>query len=153
MTDMQAAVGVTQLKKLPGFIDQRRANFERLKAGLRDLQEFFILPEATPNSDPSWFGFPLAIRPGAPFTRNQVVNYLEQRKIATRLLFAGNLLRQPAYKDIRHRVVGTLDNTDFVMNNLFWVGVYPGLTPQMIDYMLETFAAVTQTLACGLQTV
>ena len=153
MTDMQAAVGVTQLKKLPGFIDQRRANFERLKAGLRHLQEFFILPEATPNSDPSWFGFPLAVRPGAPFTRNQVVNYLEQRKIATRLLFAGNLLRQPAYKDIRHRVVGTLDNTDFVMNNLFWVGVYPGLTPQMIDYMLETFAAVTQTLACGLQTV
>jgi CDP-6-deoxy-D-xylo-4-hexulose-3-dehydrase len=147
MTDMQAAVGVSQLKKLPGFIAKRRANFARLKEGLRDLQEFFILPEATPNSDPSWFGFPLAVRPGAPFKRNRVIGYLEQRKIATRLLFAGNLLRQPAYKDIRHRVVGTLDNTDFVMNNLFWVGVYPGITDQMIDYMLETFHSLGPALA------
>ncbi len=148
MTDMQAAVGVSQLKKLPGFIEKRRANFARLYEGLRDLQEFFILPEATPNSDPSWFGFPIAVRPGAPFNRNQVIAWLEQRKIATRLLFAGNLLRQPAYKDIRHRVVGTLDNTDFVMNNLFWIGVYPGLTEEMLDYMLETFhQSVSQTLA------
>ena len=147
MTDMQAAVGVTQLKKLPGFIEKRRANFARLKEGLRDLQEFFILPEATPNSDPSWFGFPLAVRPGAPFNRNQVINYLEQRKIATRLLFAGNLLRQPAYKDIPHRVVGTLDNTDFVMNNLFWVGVYPGITGEMMDYVLDTFHNVGKVLA------
>jgi len=139
MTDMQAAIGVSQLKKLPGFIARRRENFNRLKAGLADLQEFFILPEATPNSDPSWFGFPLAVRPGAPFTRNQVIAHLEQNKIATRLLFAGNLLRQPAYKDIRHRVVGTLDNTDFAMNNLFWVGVYPGITGQMLDYMLDIF--------------
>jgi CDP-6-deoxy-D-xylo-4-hexulose-3-dehydrase len=139
MTDMQAAVGVSQLKKLPGFIEKRRANFASLKEGLRDLEEFFILPEATPNSDPSWFGFPLAVRPGAPFNRNQVIGYLEQRKIATRLLFAGNLLRQPAYRDIRHRVVGTLDNTDFVMNNLFWIGVYPGITGEMLDYVLDTF--------------
>jgi CDP-6-deoxy-D-xylo-4-hexulose-3-dehydrase len=127
------------LKKLPGFIETRRANFTRLKEGLRDLEEFFVLPEATPNSDPSWFGFPIAVRPGAPFNRNHVVGYLEQRKIATRLLFAGNLLRQPAYKDIRHRVVGTLENTDFAMNQLFWIGVYPGITQPMMDYVLETF--------------
>jgi CDP-6-deoxy-D-xylo-4-hexulose-3-dehydrase len=146
MTDMQAAVGVTQLQKLPGFIEARRANFARLKEGLRDLQEFFILPEATPNSDPSWFGFPLAVRSGAPFNRNQVIAYLEQRKIATRLLFAGNLLRQPAYKDIRHRVVGPLDNTDFVMNNVFWIGVYPGITSEMIDYVLDTFHHVATAL-------
>jgi CDP-6-deoxy-D-xylo-4-hexulose-3-dehydrase len=148
MTDMQAAVGVSQLKKLPGFIEKRRANFERLKQGLRGLEEFFILPEATPNSDPSWFGFPLAVRPGAPFSRNQVIGYLEQRKIATRLLFAGNLLRQPAYKNIAHRVVGTLENTDFVMNNLFWIGVYPGITNEMLDYVLETFRNVGRALAC-----
>jgi CDP-6-deoxy-D-xylo-4-hexulose-3-dehydrase len=147
MTDMQAAVGVSQLKKLPGFVEKRRANFARLKEGLRDLQEFFILPEATPNSDPSWFGFPIAVRPGAPFNRNQVTGYLEQRKIATRLLFAGNLLRQPAYKDIRHRVAGTLEKTDFVMNNVFWIGVYPGITDEMLDYMLETFHGVGQALA------
>ena len=151
MTDMQAAVGVSQLKKLPGFIARRRANFERLKAGLRDMQEYFILPEATPDSDPSWFGFPLAVRPEAPFNRNQVIAYLEQRKIATRLLFAGNLLRQPAYKDIRHRVVGTLENTDFAMNNLFWIGVYPGITDPMVDYVLDVFhqlPAVVQTSLC-----
>jgi len=145
MTDMQAAIGVSQLKKLPGFIEKRRSNFARLKEGMRDLEEFFILPEATPNSDPSWFGFPLAVRPGAPFTRNQVIGYLEQHKIATRLLFAGNLLRQPAYRDIRHRVVGTLENTDFVMNNMFWIGVYPGITTPMADYVLETFHKLCST--------
>ncbi len=139
MTDMQAAVGVSQLKKLPEFIAKRRANFKALKAGLKDLEEFFILPEATPNSEPSWFGFPLAVRPDAPFSRNQVIAYLESRKIATRLLFAGNLLRQPAYQNIRHRVVGSLENTDFIMNQVFWVGVYPGITPAMIEYMLEVF--------------
>jgi CDP-6-deoxy-D-xylo-4-hexulose-3-dehydrase len=144
MTDMQAAVGVSQLKKLPAFIQARQANFNRLKEGLRDLQEFFILPEATPNSEPSWFGFPIAVRPGAPFNRNQVIEYLEKCKIATRLLFAGNLLRQPAYKDIRHRVVGPLKNTDFAMNNVFWIGVYPGLTGSMIDYVLDTFHKLAQ---------
>ena len=146
MTDMQAAVGVSQLKKLPGFIEKRRANFERLKEGLRGLQEFFILPEATLNSDPSWFGFPLAVRPGAPFNRNQVIAYLEERKIATRLLFAGNLLRQPAYQNIKHRVVGTLGNTDFVMNNVFWIGVYPGLTTEMIDYVAQTLVSAVPSL-------
>jgi CDP-6-deoxy-D-xylo-4-hexulose-3-dehydrase len=139
MTDMQAAVGVSQLKKLDGFIGARRANFRLLLEGLKDLEEFFILPEATADSEPSWFGFPLAVRPEAPFTRNQAIAFLEQRKIATRLLFGGNLLRQPAYQEIKHRVVGSLANTDFIMNQVFWVGVFPGISREMICYMLETF--------------
>ena len=139
MTDMQAAVGVSQLKKLPEFIEKRRANFQALREGLQDLQEFFILPEATPNSEPSWFGFPIAVRPDAPFNRNQAVAFLESRKIATRLLFGGNLLRQPAYQGIKHRVVGSLENTDFIMNQVFWVGVYPGINGEMLDYMLDAF--------------
>ena len=139
MTDMQAAVGVSQLKKLPQFIAKRRANFQALYEGLKDLDEFFILPEATPESEPSWFGFPIAVRPGAPFNRNQAVAFLENRKIATRLLFGGNLLRQPAYQGIKHRVVGSLENTDFIMNQVFWIGVYPGITPQMLDYVVDTF--------------
>ncbi len=139
MTDMQAAVGVSQLKKLPEFIERRRANFRALREGLQDLEEFFILPEATPHSEPSWFGFPLAVRTDAPFNRNQAIAFLESRKIATRLLFGGNLLRQPAYQGIKHRVVGPLDNTDFIMNQVFWVGVFPGITPEMLDYMLDVF--------------
>ncbi len=139
MTDMQAAVGVSQLNKLPEFIARRKANFNALYAGLKDLEEFFILPEATLNSDPSWFGFPIAVRPDAPFNRNEAIAFLESRKIATRLLFAGNLLRQPAYQHIKHRVVGPLTNTDFIMNQVFWVGVYPGLNKEMIDYMLDSF--------------
>jgi CDP-6-deoxy-D-xylo-4-hexulose-3-dehydrase len=130
---------VSQLKKLPEFIAKRRANFEALYRGLKDLEEFFILPEATPDSEPSWFGFPLAVRPDAPFNRNQAVAFLENRKIATRLLFAGNLLRQPAYQGIKHRVVGSLQNTDFIMNQVFWVGVYPGITTEMLTYMLDMF--------------
>ncbi len=140
MTDMQAAVGVSQLKKLQGFIDKRRANFQALRGGLEGLEEFYILPEATPNSEPSWFGFPIAVRPDAPFNRSQVIAFLEERKIATRLLFAGNLLKQPAYAGIKHRVVGSLENTDFIMNQVFWIGVYPGLTNQMIEYMIEQLA-------------
>jgi CDP-4-dehydro-6-deoxyglucose reductase, E1 len=138
-TDMQAAVGVAQLKKLPGFIATRRANFAKLHAALSDLQDIFILPEAAAGSEPSWFGFPLAIRPDAPSTRNQVVSFLESRNISTRLLFGGNLLRQPAYRDIQRRVIGDLKNTDFVMNNVFWIGLYPGITQSMIDYMVDTF--------------
>jgi len=137
LTDMQATVGVAQLKKLPGFIEARKRNFQALYDGLRDLQEFFILPEATPNSDPSWFGFPLAIRTEAPFTRGGLIQHLDQCKISTRLLFGGNLIRQPAYKDLPYRKVGELANSDFVMNQVFWVGVYPGLTQPMIDYLLE----------------
>ncbi len=147
LTDMQAAVGVAQLKKLPAFIKKRRENFQYLYDGLKDLEEYFILPKATPNSNPSWFGFPLAVRPEAPFTRNQVVQYLEERKIATRLLFGGNLVRQPAYLDVPHRVVGELVNSDFVMNQVFWIGVYPGLTPAMLDYVLELFHQIPERLA------
>ncbi|MDQ3723751.1 MAG: lipopolysaccharide biosynthesis protein RfbH [Actinomycetota bacterium] len=137
LTDMQAAVGVAQLDKLDGFVAARRANFRRLYDGLRDLEEVFVLPEATPGSDPSWFGFPLAVRPEAPLDRNEVVAGLEVRKIATRLLFAGNLLRQPAYKHVEHRAVGDMRNADYVMANVFWIGVYPGLGAAQIDFMLD----------------
>ena len=139
VTDMQAAIGVAQLQKLPGFIEARRNNFRLLKEGLRDLEEFFILPEATPRSDPSWFGFPIGVRPDAPFTRDAVTQHLEQHKIATRLLFGGNLVRQPAYRDIKKRVIGDLPNSDFVMNHVFWIGVYPGLDLAKIDYILSVF--------------
>jgi CDP-6-deoxy-D-xylo-4-hexulose-3-dehydrase len=139
VTDMQAAVGVAQLKKLPAFIEARRRNFQRLKDGLSDLQEHFILPEATPGSDPSWFGFPIAIRPGGKLNRNAVVNALERNRIQTRLLFGGNLLRQPAYAGIEHRVIGDLANTDFVMNHVFWIGVYPGLDEARLDHVIDVF--------------
>jgi CDP-6-deoxy-D-xylo-4-hexulose-3-dehydrase len=148
-TDMQAAVGVAQLKKLPAFMAARRENFAKLYTALKDLDDIFLLPEATPFSNPSWFGFPLAVRGDAPVTRNQVVQFLESRKIATRLLFGGNLLRQPAYRDIRRRVIGELPNTDFVMNNVFWVGLYPGITEPMIDYMADTFHQVRKAAAHG----
>ncbi len=144
-TDMQAAVGVAQLKKLPGFIATRRSNFAKLHAALSDLDDIFILPEATQHSDPSWFGFPLAIRDGAPTTRSQVIAFLESRNIATRLLFGGNLLRQPAYREIKRRVIGDLKNTDFVMNNVFWIGLYPGITQPMIDYTTEMFHQIPRT--------
>jgi CDP-6-deoxy-D-xylo-4-hexulose-3-dehydrase len=138
LTDMQAAVGVAQLKKLPGFIEARRQNFEMLRAGLRELEEFLVLPEATAGAEPSWFGFPIAVRAGAPFSRNQVTRHLEDRKIATRLLFGGNLVRQPAYRERAFRVVGDLTNADFVMNQVFWIGLYPGISPAVVDYMLES---------------
>ncbi|MGD1097203.1 MAG: lipopolysaccharide biosynthesis protein RfbH [Bryobacteraceae bacterium] len=144
LTDMQAAVGVSQLNKLPEFIDRRKANFRALHEGLRDLEEFFILPDATSGSDPSWFGFPIAIRPEGPLTRTAAIAHLESRKIATRLLFAGNLVRQPAYKDIRFRVADGLENTDFIMNHVFWVGVYPGITSPMLDYMLDVFHSLAR---------
>ena len=141
VTDMQAAVGVAQLKKLPAFIEKRKRNWRRLRDGLGSLEEFFILPEATPHSDPSWFGFLLTVRPEAPFTRNDLVRFLERRKIGTRLLFGGNLTRQPAYRHVQYRTVGALENSDLVMNHTFWVGVYPALTEEMLDYVIETIAA------------
>lgn len=139
VTDMQAAIGVAQLKKLPGFIEKRKENFQALFNGLRAYEKYLLLPSATRNSDPCWFGFPIMIRENMPFTRKDLVNYLENNKIATRMLFGGNLLKQPAYSEIKYRVVGGLDNTDRVMNNLFWIGVYPGLTKEMIDYILLKF--------------
>jgi CDP-6-deoxy-D-xylo-4-hexulose-3-dehydrase len=141
-TDMQAAVGVSQLKKLPAFIQKRRANFDYLLQRLNELQDFFILPQATPNSAPSWFGFPIYVRPEAPFTRDEVVRWLEQHKIGTRLLFGGNLLRQPAYRGRNYRTVGDLARADEVMHRVFWIGVYPGLTSEMLTYVADTLTAL-----------
>jgi len=138
MTDMQAAVGCAQLDKLSGFVAKRRDNFRFLYEKLKDLQEFLVLPEATPNSEPSWFGFLLAVREGVPFSRRQLVTHLEEKRIGTRLLFGGNLLRQPLYQGLNYRVVGELNNTDAVMQNCFWIGVYPGLTEEMLDYVVST---------------
>ena len=138
ITDMQAAVGCAQLKKLPAFIEARRRNFKWLAGALRDLEEFYLLPEATAESDPSWFGFPLAVRPEAPFARERVIQHLHEHKISTRLLFGGNLVRQPAYREVPHRRVGDLRNADFVMNRVFWIGVYPGLSGAALEYMADT---------------
>ncbi len=145
-TDMQAAVGVAQLLKLPRFVEARRRNYQTLHASLRDLEEFFVLPQPTPGSDPSWFGFPLAVRPEAPFTRGQAVTFLEGRRIATRLLFGGNLLRQPAYLGVRHRVASPLTNCDFVMNHVFWIGVYPGLSDEALAYVVRTIHDLAKVL-------
>ena len=137
-TDMQAALGASQLTKLTDFIARRKANFQYLRKALAGVEESLILPEATPHSDPSWFGFPIAVRENAPFNREDLIRALESKKIATRLLFGGNLLRQPAYQGCTFRVHGELRNTDFVMNNVFWVGVYPGLTQPMLDFVAAT---------------
>src|ERR1700723_2932111 len=134
-TDIQAALGVSQMDKLPEFIARRKANFAYLKKALKPLEEFLILPEATPNSDPSWFGFPIGVKADAPFKRDQFTAALEAQKIGTRLLFAGNLTRQPAYEGWEYRVSGDLTNTDFVMNQVFWIGVFPGLTEPMLDFI------------------
>ncbi|MEJ5201238.1 MAG: lipopolysaccharide biosynthesis protein RfbH [Anaerolineales bacterium] len=141
LTDMQAAVGLAQLQKLPQFIETRRKNWQLLLNGLRDYAELLILPLPTPGSNPSWFGFPVTIRPEAPFSRAQLIRHLEARRIGTRQLFGGNLTRQPAYLDRSWRIVGDLSNTDIVMRQTFWVGVYPGLTPEMIAYVIESFDA------------
>ena len=140
-TDLQAAVGVAQLKKLPQFIEIRRRNFQLLKDGLHRWEKFLIMPEATPHSNPSWFGFPLTIREDAPFTRQQFIQHLEDHQVRTRLLFGGNILRQPAFSTIERRVVGDLAQADRVMNSTFWIGVYPGITPEMIQYVFDVFDA------------
>ena len=145
LTDMQAAVGVAQLKKLPGFIAARRKNFNRLLNGLKQFEEFFVMPVSTPKSEPSWFGFLLTVRPGAPFSRYDIVQHLENHRIGTRQLFGGNLLTQPAYQNIEHRVSGPLTNTEIISNNAFWIGVFPGLTDEMIDYMIATIAEFMAT--------
>jgi CDP-6-deoxy-D-xylo-4-hexulose-3-dehydrase len=151
LTDMQAAVGVAQLEKLDGFVEARRRNFASLHAGLGSLEEFFLLPEPTAGSEPSWFGFPIAVRPGAPFTRNEATQFLESRKIATRLIFGGNLTRQPAYRDREFRVAGSLANSDFIMNQAFWIGLYPGITAPAIEYVLESFHALAGQLTAVTQ--
>ena len=140
-TDMQAAVGVSQLRKLPEFIQTRKRNWQTLYDGLKPFEEFFLLPQATPESDPSWFGFPLTIRESAPFARHDLIRFLNRRKIDTRLLFSGNLTHQPAYQHIMCRVVGELTNTDLVTHRSFWIGVYPGITLEMMQYVIDTFDA------------
>ncbi|MEC0370791.1 lipopolysaccharide biosynthesis protein RfbH [Paenibacillus chibensis] len=137
VTDMQAAIGLEQLKKVPSFTKARVNNFNRMLDGLSDLGQYFILPQATEHSDPSWFGFILTLQDNVRFTRNEIVNYLESNRIQTRMLFAGNLTRQPAFEGVNYRIHGDLKNTDKIMNDTFLLGVYPGLTSEMIDYMVH----------------
>jgi CDP-6-deoxy-D-xylo-4-hexulose-3-dehydrase len=142
-TDMQAAIGCAQLEKLPSFIEARKRNWKILRDGMAGLEDRFVLPEATENSDPSWFGFLLTVREDAGFTREKIVNHLEQKGIQTRMLFAGNLIKHPCFDEMRkagkgYRVIGDLATTDRIMRDTFWVGVYPGMTEEMMGYMLET---------------
>ncbi len=138
LTDMQASVGVAQLDKAEHFVEARKRNFTYLKEGLKALEEFFVLPEATANSDPSWFGFPITLREDCPIERQELVKFLDSKKIHTRMLFAGNLVRQPYFEHRDFRIVGDLKNSDIIMNNTFWIGVYPGLTTEMLDYVITT---------------
>jgi CDP-6-deoxy-D-xylo-4-hexulose-3-dehydrase len=134
---MQAALGLTQLAKVELFIQKRKENYEYLRQHLSKVEGLSIA-QATPNSDPSWFGCPITLDPNHHVNREDLLRFLDARKIGTRLLFAGNITKQPAYKDIEFRVVGDLTNTDIVMTRSFWVGVYPGLTKQMLDYVIES---------------
>ncbi len=140
-TDLQASIGCAQLEKFPSFVERRKANFNRLKEGLKGTEDKLLLPEAAPNSDPSWFGFLITCKEGTD--RNKLVRYIEDKGIQTRMLFAGNLIKHPCFDKLResksgYRVVGSLDNTDRIMRDTFWVGVYPGMTDNMIDYMAES---------------
>ena len=143
VTDMQAAIGCAQLEKLPGFIEKRKQNWKLLRDGLAGLEDSFVLPEATENSDPSWFGFLLTVREGVRFTRDQIVNHLEEKAIQTRMLFAGNLIKHPCFDEMRnegkgYRAIGGLATTDRIMHDTFWVGVYPGMSEGATQYMLDT---------------
>lgn len=148
MTDLQAAIGVEQLKKFPSFIEKRRANWDRLRAALKGAEDVLLLPEPAQNCEPSWFGFLISIREGSGLDRNQVVQYIEKQNIQTRLLFSGNLIKHPCFDEIRdtdaYRVAGDLAVTDYVMNNTFWVGVYPGMTDEKIDYMAKIILEAIQ---------
>jgi len=139
VTDMQASIGVAQMEKLPGFIRVRKNNFKYLYNNLKKYSKFLLLPYPEKGSDPSWFGFPILVKENAPFSRADIVKHLEHRKIATRMMFGGNLTKQPAYLNIKCRIFGGLKNTDKVMNDLFWIGVYPGITKEKLQYMVKVF--------------
>jgi len=141
VTDMQAAVGLAQLAKLDDFTAARKRNWQILREGLAPFEDDLLLPVATPDSDPSWFGFVITVRPEATFTRDDLVRHLEGRKIATRLLFGGNLTRQPAFDEVEYRVVGDLSSSDIVMSQAFWIGCYPGLSEQMLGYVIDEFGS------------
>lgn len=153
MTDLQAAIGCEQLKKFPSFIEKRRYNWERLRKALEDIQDKIILPEPAQNSEPSWFGFLISMRPETGVSRNKVIHYIEEHNIQTRLLFSGNLIKHPCFDPIRgtdaYRVADNLDTTDFIMNNTFWVGVYPGMTESMNDYMAEIIIEAVNEITKG----
>ena len=138
ITDIQAACGLSQLRRVDQFIEKRRRNFAYLSGKLETLTEFLILPRPTDNSNPSWFGFPITLKDSAGTNRRDFLEYLDQNKIGSRLVFAGNITKQPYFKNIEYRVVGALEDTDIVMNQTFWIGVYPGLTTEMLDYVVET---------------
>lgn len=140
--DIQAAIGLAQLDRLESFVELRRRNWAYLFTAIKELEEFLVLPKATENSDPSWFGFALTVKPNSPKTRNQIVQELNENKIGTRLIFGGNLLRQPAFIGTPRRVIGDLVNTDRIMNDTFWIGVWPGLTISMLDYMAENLKKI-----------
>ena len=137
ISDMQAAVGLAQLDRLEGFIEARKRNFAYLKEALKPLEQHLILPEATENSDPAWFGFPITIREDAPFARVELLRFLDEKKIGTRLLFAGNLTRQPYFQGLNYRISGELANTDRIMNQTFWIGTFPGLCTEQLDFIAE----------------
>jgi CDP-6-deoxy-D-xylo-4-hexulose-3-dehydrase len=136
---MQAACGLAQMDSLESFVKQRKTNFVYLKEKLSSCEEFIILPEATKNSDPSWFGFPITIKPECGIDRVDLLKFMDQYKIGTRLLFAGNLTRQPYFENVKYRIHGELSNTDLIMNHTFWIGVYPGLTQAHLDFVIEKF--------------
>ena len=137
MTEMQAALGVAQIDKLPKFITQRKHNFQRYYEGMKDLEHLFWLPEPTPGSDPAWFGFPLTIRDGVPIDCQEFTRMLDSKGIEVRRMFAGNITKQPAYKDVKYRIIGDLKTTDLIARNGFWLFISPSLTVEMIDYVLE----------------
>jgi len=139
VTDLQASIGLAQMNKLSNFTKARKENHKYYMNKLKKYEEYFILPDKSKFADPSWFGFILSVKENAPFSRTEIVQYLEKSKIATRMLFGGNLIRQPAYNSKKHRVVSELKNTDYIMNNSFWIGVYPGITKSMREYVIETF--------------
>ena len=141
VTDMQAAIGVSQLKKLNLFKEIRNENFNKLYSGLKHLDKYLILPKATLKSEPSWFGFPITLKESDKYDRNDLVKFLELNKIGTRLLFAGNIIKQPVFTEnnYTYRVVGDLKNTDIIMNKTFWIGVWPGITSECIDYIVSKF--------------